>query len=75
MKVVYNFCVYPRESKVITTKKFVIIKKSGMGGTQWTCFYIKDSKSYTFDSFGVSSDIFSSTITKTSHFSFLYISI
>ena len=24
-----------------------------MGGTQWTCFIVKDSKSYYFGSFGV----------------------
>ena len=29
-----------------------------MGGTHWVCFYIKDNKSYYFDSFGGSPDKF-----------------
>ena len=29
-----------------------------MGGTQWTCFIVKDNKSYYFDSFGVQPDKF-----------------
>ena len=29
-----------------------------MGGTHWTCFYIKDNKSYYFDSFGGNPDKF-----------------
>ena len=28
------------------------------GGTHWTCFYIKDKKSYYFDSFGGNPDKF-----------------
>ena len=29
-----------------------------MGGTQWTCFYIKDNKSFYFDFFGTQADEF-----------------
>ena len=29
-----------------------------MGGSHWTCFYIKDKKSYYFDSFGGQPDEF-----------------
>ena len=39
---IYNLC--PNNSKIKTTEVFVNIDKGGMGGSQWTCFMIKDRK-------------------------------
>ena len=49
---VYNYKIYPRDSKIITDKRFVNIDNGSMGGSDWTCFIVKDSKSYHLDSFG-----------------------
>ena len=49
---VYNYSIYTRDSKIHSDKGFVNIDNGQMGGTHWTCFYIKDNKSYYFDSFG-----------------------
>ena len=43
--------------------KYIQVKDSlilitDMGGSHWTCFYIKDNKSYYFDSFGGQPDKF-----------------
>ena len=35
-----------------SVKGFVNLDKGSQGGTHWTCFYIKDHKSFYFDSFG-----------------------
>ena len=48
---VYNYSIYPRDSKIITHKGFVNIDKGSQGDTHWTCFIVKDNKSYYFDSF------------------------
>ena len=53
-----NFQIYPRESKIHSVRGFVNIDNGQMGGTHWTCFIIKDHKSYYFDSFGVQPDKF-----------------
>ena len=37
---------------------FVNIDNGVQGGTHWTCFIVKDKKSYYFDSFGVQPDKF-----------------
>ena len=55
---VYNYRIYPRDSKIITDKGFVNIDNGSRGGTRWTCFLVKDNKSYYFESFGVASDKF-----------------
>ena len=47
---VYNYKIYPPDSKITTNKGFVIIDDGRLGGSHWTCFYIKDNKSYYFDS-------------------------
>ena len=49
---VYNYPIYPRDSKIHSDKGFVNIDNGSQGGTHWTCFYIKDNKSCYFDSFG-----------------------
>ena len=47
---IYNYKIYPRDSKITTNKGFVNIDNGSQGGTHWTCFYIKNKKSYYFDS-------------------------
>ena len=49
---VYNYKIYPRDSEIKTDKGFVNIDNGSQGGTHWTCFIVKDNKSYYFDSFG-----------------------
>ena len=44
--------MYPRDSKKYSDRGFVIIDNGSQGGTHWTCFLVKDNKSYYFDSFG-----------------------
>ena len=51
---VYNYSIYPRDSKIYSDKGLVNIGN----GTHWCCFIIKDNKSYYFDSFGGSPDKF-----------------
>ena len=48
----YNYPIYPRDSKIYSDKGFVIIDNGTQGGTHWTCFIVKDNKSYYFNSFG-----------------------
>ena len=55
---VYNYNIYPRDSKLYSDKGFVNIDNGSMGGSHWTCFLIKDKKSYYFDSFGGQPDRF-----------------
>ena len=55
---VYNYSIYPRDSKIYSDKRFVNIDNGSQGGTHWTCFYIKDNKSFYFDSFGGQPDKF-----------------
>ena len=55
---VYDYPIYPRDSKIFSDKEFVNIDNGSMEGTHWTCFIIKDDKSYYFDSFGGQLDKF-----------------
>ena len=55
---IYNYAIYPRDSKVHSDKGFVNIDDGSQGGTHWTCFIVKDNKSYYFDSFGGQPDKF-----------------
>ena len=55
---VYIYPIYPRESKIYSDKGFVNIDDGQMGGTHWTCFMVKDNKSFNFDSFGSQPDKF-----------------
>ena len=55
---VYNYPIYPRDSKIYSDKRFVNIDNGSMGGTHWTGFIVKDNKSYYFDSFGGTPDKF-----------------
>ena len=49
---VYSFHVYHRVSKITTDKVCVNTVNGQMGSFNWTCFYIKNNKSFYFDSFG-----------------------
>ena len=55
---VYNYPIYPRDSKIYSDKGFVNIDSGIMGGTHWSCFIVKDNKSFYFDSFGGQPDKF-----------------
>ena len=55
---VHNCNVYPRGSKRYSDKGFVNIDNGSQGGSHWTCFYVKDNKSFYFDSFGGQPDKF-----------------
>ena len=55
---VYNYPIYPRDSKIYSDKGFVNIDNGSQRGTHWTCFIAKGNKSYYFDSFGGQPDKF-----------------
>ena len=55
---VYKYPIYPRDSQIFSDKGFVNIDNGSMGGSHWTCFIVKDKKSFYFDSFGVQPDNF-----------------
>ena len=55
---VYNYPIYPRGSKIYIYRGFVNIDNGSQGGTHWTCFIVKDNKSFYFDSFGGQPDKF-----------------
>ena len=49
---IYNYPIYPRDSKIYSDKVFINIDNGSQGGTHWICFILKDNKSFYFDSFG-----------------------
>ena len=55
---VYNFPIYPRDSKLYSDKGFVSIDNGPEGGTHCCAFYVKTKKTYCFDSFGGQPDNF-----------------
>ena len=55
---VYKYPIYPRDSKIHSDKEFVNIDNGSQGGSHWCVFYVKDNKSYHFDSFGSHPDNF-----------------
>ena len=55
---VYSYPIYPKNAKIYSDKGFVNIDDGRMGGSHWTCYYIKDNKSFYFDSFGGAPDKF-----------------
>ena len=55
---IYNYPIYARDSKIYSDRGFVNIDDGRMGGSHWTCFIVKDNKSFYFDSFGVQPDKF-----------------
>ena len=54
----YNYPIDPSDSKTYSDKGFVNIDDGSQGGSDWTCFIIKDNKSFYFDSFGCQPDKF-----------------
>ena len=50
--------MYPRDSKIYSDNGFVNIDNGSRGGSLWYVFYVKDYKSYYFDSFGGQPDKF-----------------
>ena len=58
LKRFFNYPIYPRDSKIYSVNAFVNIDNGSMGGTHWTCFYVKNNKSYYFDRFGGHPDKF-----------------
>ena len=55
---VYNYDIYPRDSKIHSDKRFVDIEDGSQGGTHWTAFEINGNKSFYTDSFGTGTDKF-----------------
>ena len=55
---VYKYLLYPRGSKIYSPRVFVNIDDGSQNSTHWTCFIVKDNKSYYFDSFGGQPDKF-----------------
>ena len=53
-----DYEIYPRDSKLYSDKGFVNIDNGSQGGTHWTCFIVKDNKSYYFENFGGQPDKF-----------------
>ena len=54
----YNYNIYPRDSKIYSDKRFVCIDDGRMGGSHWVCFILRDNKSFYFDTFGGHPDKF-----------------
>ena len=55
---IYNYPIYPRDSRIYSDIGFVNIDDGSQGGSHWTCFIVKDNKSFYFDSFGGAPDKF-----------------
>ena len=55
---VYIYPIYSRDSIKFSDKGFVKIDNGSQGGTDWTCFIVKDNKSFYFDTFGGQPDKF-----------------
>ena len=45
---IYNCPIYPRDSETYSDRGFINIDDGSQNGTHWTCFYIKDNKSFLF---------------------------
>ena len=43
---IYNYPIYPRYSKIYSDAGLVNIDDGSMNGSHWTCFIVKDKKSY-----------------------------
>ena len=58
LKKIINYFLFPKDSETINSKRFVNIDDGHWGGSSLTCFYMKSSNSYFFDSFIGSLDRF-----------------
>ena len=45
LQTIYNYSIYPTDSKIYSDKGFVNIDDGGVGGTHWCAYYVKDNKS------------------------------
>ena len=55
---IYNYPIYPRDSRILSDRGFVNLDNGSQGGSHWTCFIVKDNKLFYFDSFGGAPDKF-----------------
>ena len=55
---IFSYPILPRDWKIYSDKIFVNLDYGSQGGTNWTCFYIKDNRSYYFDLFAGQPDKF-----------------
>ena len=55
---IHNFPIYPRDSNIYSDRRFVNIDNGSQGGSHYSCYIIKDNKSYYFESFGRQPDKF-----------------
>ena len=46
----YNYPMYPKDSKILSDKGFNNMDNGSQGGTHWSFFIVKDNKTYYFDS-------------------------
>ena len=44
LQIVYNYKIYPIDSKIYSDEGFVNIDNGSQGGTHWTCFIVKEKK-------------------------------
>ena len=49
---IFKYPIYPKDSKINSNRRFVKTEHGRMGGSPWTCFYVKNNESLYFDSFG-----------------------
>ena len=45
-KKIYIFSIYPSNSILNIEKRFLKIDDGNRGGTYWSCFYVKDNKTF-----------------------------
>ena len=43
---IYNYPIYPRDSKTYSDKGFVNIDNGSQGWSHWCAFYVKNKKSF-----------------------------
>ena len=55
---IYKYPFYPRDSKIHSDRGIINIGNYENGGSHWCAFYIKDNKSFYFDSFNGAPDKF-----------------
>ena len=58
LQIIYNYPIYPRDSKIYSDKGFVNIDNGSMGSSHWVCLILKDNNPFYFDSFGGQTDKF-----------------
>ena len=58
LQIIYNYPIYPRDSKIYSDRGFVNIDDGRLGGSYWVCFIVKNNKSFYYDSFGGAPDKF-----------------